>query len=438
MDNSGINAEPNPDSNVKPKYRLNYFQVKAAHKHLNGVGLAQMTKHFLKVLRRRVEESPIGDQWTEMPDLFAFLQHEVFSAAVEALAGKFLLGQYSGFVDDFWEFDRSVPTLIKKLPRWLSPRPYRVRQRLLDAIKNWHKLAREHSDFTKVGPEDPEWDPYWGSKLMRARQDYSKGMHFMNEDALAAEDLGLIFAMNTNTVPAVAWFFIELYRDFNLLSRARVEVEAARRLATEPEQADLDILKLCSSPLLQSVYAETLRLRVALVVTRTPEHEDFRMGEWKFPKSRPIVFSSRSAGMNPQIWNAGTAENPHPLDQFWADRFLVYPNDPESGPSKKDPYFSGKPSSSNRTTGKPEMTPYFSMEKVAGGWIPYGGGQRMCPGRHFAKQEIVGAFAILFLNYDIELLTGQGWEPRPDMRFFPFGGLPPVGTIPFRIRRKKE
>lgn len=29
---------------------------------------------------------------------------------------------------------------------------------------------------------------------MRARQEYSMGMDFMNADALAAEDLGLIFA----------------------------------------------------------------------------------------------------------------------------------------------------------------------------------------------------------------------------------------------------
>jgi hypothetical protein len=136
----------------------------------------------------------IRDEWITMPDLYTFLQYEVFNAAVEALCGQYLLTQYPGFVDDFWEFDQSVPTLFKGLPRWLTPRPYKVRQRLLDAIKSWHRVAREYSDFTKSGPNDAEWDPYWGSKLMRARQHYTTGMHFMNADALAAEDLGPIFA----------------------------------------------------------------------------------------------------------------------------------------------------------------------------------------------------------------------------------------------------
>lgn len=194
MDNSGTCPVPNVGSNVKPEYRLNYLQVQAAHKHLNGHGLAQMTGHFMKVLHRQMEQRQIGQDWIDMPDLFAFLQHEVFRASVESLTGKYLLSRNPGFVDDFWEFDRSVPTLIKGLPQWLNPRPYEIRQRLLDAVKDWHTTARQYSDSAKVGVDDPEWDPYWGSKLMRAREEYSKPIHFMNEDALAAEDLGLIFA----------------------------------------------------------------------------------------------------------------------------------------------------------------------------------------------------------------------------------------------------
>ena len=193
-DDSGVNSIPAPGSRVKPEHRLNYFQVRAAHKHLAGSGMVKMTERFLSVLERRIEESHVGRDWIDMPDLYTFLQYEVFNAAVEALCGKYLLTQYPGFVDDFWEFDRSVPMLFKGLPRWLIPRPYRVRQRILDAIKSWHKLAREHSDSTKINAEDDEWDPYWGAKLMRARANYTKSMPFMNEDALAAEDLGLIFA----------------------------------------------------------------------------------------------------------------------------------------------------------------------------------------------------------------------------------------------------
>lgn len=243
--------------------------------------------------------------------------------------------------------------------------------------------------------------------------------------------------MNTNAVPAIGWFIIEFCRDALLLSRARAEVEAASIQFPEIGMPEFDIGKLCNSPLLQSVYAETLRLRVALIVTRTPEREEFHLGDWVFPKGRVIALSSRSAAMNPEIWSVGTPGDSHPLDQFWADRFLVYPNDPGSGPSRKDVPMIRKVQRKSDTESKQETGPEFSMDGVAGGWIPYGGGERICPGRHFAKQEIIGSFAMIFKHYDIELLTPGDWVPRPNMKFFPFGGLPPIGKIPFRIRRRR-
>lgn len=249
--------------------------------------------------------------------------------------------------------------------------------------------------------------------------------------------LTLSNSLNTNAVPAVGWFIIEFCRDAGLLSRARAEIEAARMPFPKPGKPEFDVGKLCSLPLLQSVYAETLRLRVALIVTRTPEREDFKLDDWVFPKGRIIALSSRSAAMNPAVWNAGTIEDSHPLDQFWADRFLVYPDDPSSGPSRKNlptvQILPRKPNSERRQ----QQGPQFTMDNVAGGWIPYGGGDRICPGRHFAKQEIIGSFATLFTHYDIELLTPEDWVPRPNLKFFPFGGLPPIGRIPFKVRRRR-
>lgn len=142
--------------------------------------------------------------------------------------------------------------------------------------------------------------------------------------------------------------------------------------------------------------------------------------------------------MNPHVWNAGTPENPHPLDTFWADRFLIYSNDPMSGPARKDILsVKGKHGGSRMMEEKSlETEPRFSLEGVAGGWIPYGGGQRMCPGRHFAKQEIIGTLALLLTHYEIELREPTKGAPECDMRFFPFGGLPPTKQIPFRMRRR--
>ena len=100
-----------------------------------------MTDFYLNVLKQGFQSSQIGSEWVGHPDLYRFLQDTVFRAAVEAMCGQHLLTQSPTFVDDFWEFADSVSKLIKGLPRWVSPRPYRVRGRLLDAIKRWRNLA---------------------------------------------------------------------------------------------------------------------------------------------------------------------------------------------------------------------------------------------------------------------------------------------------------
>jgi len=144
--------------------------------------------------------------------------------------------------------------------------------------------------------------------------------------------------------------------------------------------------------------------------------------------------------MDEEVWNTGTDKDPHPLEDFWSDRFLIYPNNPSSGPLKKHTQPQAKNSLNTTATPIAQEThgpPKFSLEGLSGAWVPYGGGQRMCPGRHFAKQEMIATFAMLCTAYDIELRTEEGFKPEPDLTYFPFGGLPPKGKIPFRIRRRE-
>ena len=46
----------------------------------------------------------------------------------------------------------------------------------------------------------------------------------------------------------------------------------------------------------------------------------------------------------------------------------------------------------------------------------------MCPGGHFAKQEMIARYAMLRTAYDIKLHTEEGSKPEPDMIYFSFGG----------------
>lgn len=213
-------------------------------------------------------------------------------------------------------------------------------------------------------------------------------------------------------------------------------MEAARIPNNDPNAPPkFDTAILGNAPLLQSIYAETLRLRTSILVTRMPEHDDFQLGDWIFPKHDIVAVSSQVAHRDKEVWSSGSATDTHPLEEFWPERFLIYPNIPGSGPlrnAKAQRVAVSKPGLQGSTEEKPK----FSVDGLAGAWIPYGGGQTLCPGRHYAKQEMLLTFAIWATVFDIEIMNEVGKQTDADMRYFGLGVLPPKGKTPFRIRRR--
>ncbi|KAL2041652.1 hypothetical protein N7G274_005436 [Stereocaulon virgatum] len=202
----------------------------------------------------------------------------------------------------------------------------------------------------------------------------------------------------------------------------------------------MNVEPLCNMPLLQSMYAETLRLYTSLFTLRSAPHGGLTVCDLTIPKDELIAVDSRVSAMDSSFWNTGATstdnEGEHPINHYWAERFLVYPKDPTSGPLRfnaSKPKFPA-PDRSSHITGS---EPHFTMDGLAGAWLPYGGGNRQCPGRNFAKYEIIRGFAIVLSMLDVELLDSDDVEPRkPDMKFYGLGTLPPKGKVPFRVRRR--
>ena len=194
-DESGQTLKSMPGSHVRPENRIRYFHTKAAHQHLAGTNGIKLGERYMDILSRNVStDTSIGTEWLELPDLWLFIQNTVFLASTESLCGSYLLSLNPTLSQDFWAFDRSIPTLLKGLPRWLSPGAYKSRDKMLSVIKKWHAFANEHSNFSKTGPNDPEWDPYLGSKYVKARQRFLHEIEVMDANGRASEDLGLLFA----------------------------------------------------------------------------------------------------------------------------------------------------------------------------------------------------------------------------------------------------
>lgn len=122
---------------------------------------------------------------------------------------------------------------------------------------------------------------------------------------------------------------------------------------------------------------------------------------------------------NQDAWAARPHTLTRPLEEFWAYRFL-------------------EPSDGNEDfTAPPRDAARFSLHGLEGCWLPFGGGQRMCPGRHFAKNEILGTFALLFTRYDLQLIdSNQAKVVKPDHRRVLLVGLPPSSKVSVRLRAK--
>jgi len=144
-----------------------------------------------------------------------------------------------------------------------------------------------------------------------------------------------------------------------------------------------------------------------------------------------IIASSWHEQRDRNVWNEGPVKGVmHPIDEFWPERFITYPDDPNSGPRKPDP--SKKP----KVSDDEQKEPFFSTESVTGSFLPYGGGLKMCPGRFYAKQEAICGIALLLSQYEIELVGNQK-PPVANMEYFPFGVVPPKGKFPVRMRRRR-
>ena len=139
-----------------------------------------------------------------------------------------------------------------------------------------------------------------------------------------------------------------------------------------------------------------------------------------------MLISSYNAQMDSKAWCTNDKRPSEPVEVFCAERFLEYP--------KPHPDCTHPSTKSDQAAVGLQPAPKFSLKDRSGDWIPYGGGQRMCPGRHFAKQEMIASLAIMLTLFDIELLDEAGRIPNNDMVGFGFGVLWPKGATPVRMK----
>lgn len=122
------------------------------------------------------------------------MQDNIMTAAITAMFGPHLIALNPTFVQDFWSWNIDIGPLFMGLPRWLIPGAYRRRDKMLHSIERWHQYAHENYDCSNEDADDVDWEPFFGSRFSRRRQQMFGKWEAMDARAKAAEDMSFIWA----------------------------------------------------------------------------------------------------------------------------------------------------------------------------------------------------------------------------------------------------
>ncbi|KAI1169504.1 putative cytochrome P450 [Nemania sp. FL0916] len=403
QDKSGVTKVPIPGTDILPHERLWYNYE---HIYSEYLSKPQHTKPLISMFRQRFEDvlKKYPTDWKSV-SIRDFCRHEVAGTAVSVLFGPDLINLTPDFIDRFWNFDQHLFTLVLGFPRWINSKPYQAHDHYTAAVEKW--LEHASIDYDWQGNSETEWEPRFGARAVRELYKWMKETHWRHE--IIAATLGaLAFALTTNSIPTTTWMLMEIISDPSLLKAVRAEIEAAKMTNTVTGNAILDSQKLGSLPLLQSIWTETLRLRVNFNVTRDVK-EAIVIDGHTIPAGSMIQAPMMVSHYN-ETW--GTTE--HPASEFWAERHIKYD------------------SAGNRT---------YAMAGRNTSFFPFGGGANICPGRQFAKLEVLTTVALVVSRLEIEI---QGWtttdgksSDRPaqsDLKYCGSGAMPPDRDLRVRWR----
>lgn len=217
------------------------------------------------------------------------------------------------------------------------------------------------------------------------------------------------------------------------MQQIRAEVTRAFTADDLTGKQKLDVSKLLSLPRLNSVYTEVLRMRVSFNMTREVQR-DIQIDGYKVSKGSLVQSASQIAHYDESVWGA----EKHPAAEFWADRHLESVDrncvsevafSVKARPASLFPFGTCQPT--------------YTLPANTTNQFLAGGGYAVCPGRHFAKREILMAVAIVVAKFDLQFVEWVNTDGSPsdrpaisDPRYAGAGTMPPDRDMKVRWRRQ--
>ena len=215
------------------------------------------------------------------------------------------------------------------------------------------------------------------SSLMRNRYETS-ARNGIGEEDIARYEVGGSVAILVNTVPAAFWMLLLVYSHPGLLNEIRIELDSVVTTTVDNglvRYLDVTLLKTTCS-LLTSTFQEVLRYRSMGTSVRQVMHDTVLNGQWLLKKDCMIQMPSRAIHTDSTLWGDD-------VDQFNPRRFMKH-----GGQKVKRP----NPAA----------------------FRAFGGGTTLCPGRHFATNEVLAVVSMFMMRYDLTPTEGEWFLPQTD------------------------
>jgi cytochrome P450 len=246
--------------------------------------------------------------------------------------------------------------LVGLLPSITAKKPVAARAKVAKAFEAYYKAggAQNASAYAK----------------MRYQSEADNNVPL--ED-IARYEVGGSIAILVNTAPSAFWTLFLLHSHPGLLEDIRAEIDACTVTTSEGGSTikNIDITTLKEAcPLLLSAYQEVLRYS-SMGTSVREVMEDTYLDQWLLKKGAMLQMPSRIIHQDSSLWGTDVAE-------FNPRRFL---------PEEK----------SNR----PRDVCFRA----------FGGGKTLCPGRHFATNEILAVVATFIARLDMTPVGGDWKHP---------------------------
>jgi hypothetical protein len=189
-DISGSSRQPLVDTRQEDRIWRKFHEIYESH--LIGSGaVSSLTELFIDTMFDQLNS--ITSDGPVQCGVDEFMKYHMFQASTITLAGRGVFNANPQFGRDFWEYDEDFMSLLYGMPKMFCSKGWNARDKCLETVRSYLETAWEGIDWSVCEEADLDWEPNFGSKLVRERE-VAMEKYGISLDGRASFQMGLIWS----------------------------------------------------------------------------------------------------------------------------------------------------------------------------------------------------------------------------------------------------